>query len=62
VGICCVHMQSTSSLALSPSSPRHPRSLGLITWCHSISGSTPLLSCAKARWFASCEPVSRFSF
>ena len=52
VGTCSVHMHRKSSPALSPSSPRHPRLLGLITWCHSISGSTPLFSCAKARWFA----------
>ena len=62
VGACSVHMHATSSLALSPSSHRHPRLLGLITGCRSISGSTPLLSCAKARWFVSCELVSRFSF
>jgi len=27
------HMHSSSSLAFSPSSPRYPRSLSLITWC-----------------------------
>ena len=51
VGTCSVNVQmhSASSLALSflppppASSRRHPRSLSRITWCHSISGSTPLL-------------------
>ena len=60
LGKCSVHMHSTSSLALSPFSPRHPRSLGLITWCHSISGSTFFFSCAKAGWFVPCGRVSRF--
>ena len=53
---CTVH-----PLLRSPSCPSHSRSLGLIIWCHGISGSTPLLSCSKARWFITCEPVSRFS-
>ena len=50
------------SLSLSPFSRRRPRSLGLKTWCPSISGSTPRLSCAKARWVLCCKPVSRSDF
>jgi hypothetical protein len=43
------------ALSFLPLPPPHvgPHDLG-----HSISGSTPLLSCAKARQFVSCEPVS----
>ena len=54
-GTCSVRMQTTSSLALCPTSARHPHSLGLITWFHNISGSMTLLPCAKARWLVSCE-------
>ena len=39
-GTCSTPMNSASSLSHSPSSPRHSRSLGLKTWCHSSSGST----------------------